>query len=159
MKPIVRAIAAVVLSLATVATPLSLAQANDQLGGDSDAIFRLGKHQNDYYVVRDRHGRHGHVRRGWRHGGPRVIYRERRGDAAAAAILGLGAAAIIGGAIANSNRNVAPNYYRVAPSGASGYEPWSPGWYRYCAQRYRSFNAATGTFRGYDGRDHFCVVN
>ena len=36
-------------------------------------------------------------------------------------------------------------------------EPWTQGWYDYCTQRYRSFNAQTGTFRGYDGRDHFCV--
>ncbi|MGI9351021.1 MAG: BA14K family protein [Rhizobiaceae bacterium] len=36
-------------------------------------------------------------------------------------------------------------------------EPWTPGWQRWCQNRYRSFNARTGTFRGYDGRDHFCV--
>ncbi|HMF66086.1 MAG TPA: BA14K family protein, partial [Phyllobacterium sp.] len=40
-----------------------------------------------------------------------------------------------------------------------GAQPWSPGWYRYCANRYRSFNPETGTFRGYDGRDYFCNVN
>lgn len=36
-------------------------------------------------------------------------------------------------------------------------EPWSPGWRNWCANRYRSFNQRTGTFRGYDGFDHFCV--
>lgn len=40
-----------------------------------------------------------------------------------------------------------------------GAEPWSRGWYEYCNARYRSFNPSTGTFRGYDGRDHFCVAN
>lgn len=36
-------------------------------------------------------------------------------------------------------------------------EPWTPGWKNWCSNRYRSFNSQTGTFRGYDGRDHFCV--
>jgi BA14K-like protein len=40
----------------------------------------------------------------------------------------------------------------------AGYEPWSREWFRYCSNRYRSFNADTGTYRGYDGRDHFCVA-
>lgn len=40
-----------------------------------------------------------------------------------------------------------------------GAEPWTPEWYRYCSERYRSFDARTGTFRGYDGQDHFCVAN
>ena len=34
--------------------------------------------------------------------------------------------------------------------------PWSPGWYRYCSSKYRSFNPHTGYFVGYDGRHHFC---
>lgn len=34
--------------------------------------------------------------------------------------------------------------------------PWTPGWYRYCAAKYRSFNPGTGYFVGYDGRHHFC---
>jgi len=38
------------------------------------------------------------------------------------------------------------------------YEPWTPAWAEWCDNRYRSFNINTGTFRGYDGRDHFCVV-
>ena len=43
----------------------------------------------------------------------------------------------------------------VAPT-ADPYEPWSTAWLEACRQRYRSFNERTGTFRGYDGRDHFC---
>lgn len=157
MKSLARTLAAVLLSAATVVAPLSVAQAGDQLGGDSDPMYR--NKGNNYYVIRDHRNRNGHWRRDWRHH-PRVIYRDRSNNAAAAAIIGLGAAAIIGGAIANSNRHVAPpRHYRVAPTSARGYEPWSQGWYRYCANRYRSFNPATGTFRGYDGRDHFCVAN
>ncbi|MBO6815559.1 MAG: BA14K family protein [Rhizobiaceae bacterium] len=36
-------------------------------------------------------------------------------------------------------------------------EPWTPGWRNWCEANYRSFNPSTGTFRGYDGLDHFCV--
>ncbi|MEO1702493.1 MAG: BA14K family protein [Pseudomonadota bacterium] len=36
-------------------------------------------------------------------------------------------------------------------------EPWTPGWLAWCKERYRSFNEHTGTYRGYDGLDHFCV--
>ena len=36
-------------------------------------------------------------------------------------------------------------------------EPWTPGWREWCEDNYRSFNASTGTCRGYDGLDHFCV--
>lgn len=41
------------------------------------------------------------------------------------------------------------NYYHSV-------EPWTRDWYRYCSDRYRSFNPETGTFRGNDGRNHFC---
>jgi hypothetical protein len=39
---------------------------------------------------------------------------------------------------------------------AGGFEPWTRGWYQYCAARYRSFNPDRGTYRGYDGLNHFC---
>jgi hypothetical protein len=119
--------------------------------------------------------------RGWRH------HHHDNGDAVALGVLGLAAGAIIGGAIVDSNNNYnrrvyidpprtyyppQPTYYPaptyVAPPprpyyprnvGYGGYEPWSPGWYQYCESRYRSFDPSTGTFRGYDGREHFCTVN
>lgn len=37
-----------------------------------------------------------------------------------------------------------------------GAEPWTRAWYDYCSQRYRSFNARTGTFTDYDGQRRFC---
>ena len=46
----------------------------------------------------------------------------------------------------------------VRPVGGGRYEAWSPGWFDYCQNRYRSFNSRTGYYRGYDGQDHFCVV-
>ena len=48
--------------------------------------------------------------------------------------------------------------YVVSAPGGGSYEPWTAGWRSWCSARYRSFNADTGTYRGYDGRDHFCVV-
>jgi hypothetical protein len=77
-----------------------------------------------------------------------------------AGLIGLGVGAAIGSALA------APAYVGPPPVGyapppayaAAGYgpAPWSPEWYDYCGQRYRSFNAHTGYFTGYDGLPHFC---
>jgi len=68
------------------------------------------------------------------HYGPR--YHRHRG-AGAAALGGLAAGAIIGGAIANSQA-------RASDAVA------------YCAQRYRSYDPASGTYLGYDGNRHPC---
>jgi BA14K-like protein len=38
-------------------------------------------------------------------------------------------------------------------------EPWSPGWYDYCRGRFKTFEAKSGTYMGYDGQRHFCEVN
>jgi hypothetical protein len=42
-------------------------------------------------------------------------------------------------------------------SSAGALEPWTAQWRSYCAQRYQSFNARTGTYKGYDNQDHFCT--
>jgi BA14K-like protein len=47
-------------------------------------------------------------------------------------------------------------YGITAPAAAAGPQPWSAEWYRYCRDRYRTFNAANGTFGGFDGQLHFC---
>lgn len=114
----------------------------------------------------------GYNRGGWnrpRHRG--------HGDAVAAGVIGLAAGAIIAGALAQPQRPTyyapppprviyeqpAPVYYPQAPARvtyqSAGFEPWSRSWYNYCSQRYRSFNAQTGTYRGFDGADHFCTAN
>ncbi len=96
------------------------------------------------------------------------------GEMIAAGVVGLAVGALVAGAAANAG-NAQPvyrerSYYPPAPRPAYrqptvvyadrgyGFEPWSREWYRYCENRYRSFNPSTGTFRGYDGRDHFCVA-
>lgn len=114
-------------------------------------------------------------------------YRRERnsdGDLVAAGIVGLAIGALAAGAL-NANRNE-PTYgnpYRhprprpsrdyviddapqiissddlYEPSYDASYEPWSRAWYRYCANRYRSFDPQTGTYVGYDGRERFCNAN
>jgi hypothetical protein len=94
------------------------------------------------------------------------------GDAWAAGAVGLAAGALLGTALAQPRepeviyRDYDDGYYRrpvqayqEAPRYYGGAQPWSREWYRYCSDRYRSFNPETGTYRGYDGRDHFCNAN
>ena len=134
-------------------------------GGRGEWAQGRGDYRADKYLYnRDAYRHHYRGNRHvYRHGGHRkYIYRDRRNnDAIALGIIGLGAAAIIGGAIANSHNNPRVIYRQPhAPRNAGGaYQPWSQSWLRYCSNKYRSFNASTGTYRGYDGRDHFCVVN
>jgi len=87
--------------------------------------------------------------------------RSHRGDAVAAGIIGLGIGAIIGSTLSQPSSPPPPprTYYPAPQPVYSALEPWSPSWYRYCEERYRSFNPRTGTFRGFDGQDHFCVAN
>jgi hypothetical protein len=76
---------------------------------------------------RRRHGGHHH-----HHG-----YQRRHYGTGAAVLGGLAAGAIVGGAIANSQA-------RANDAVA------------YCAQRYRSYDPASGTYLGYDGNRHPC---
>lgn len=69
----------------------------------------------------------------WDHGYRRGV---NPGAAAAAGIMGLAAGAIIGGAIANQQAQAAP------PPPATV----DPQLAAYCARKYRSFDAATGTY-------------
>ncbi|PRD45259.1 BA14K family protein [Phyllobacterium phragmitis] len=117
----------------------------------------------------------GHHRHGWDR--PHYRHRNRSGDALAAGAIGLAAGALIGSALSQPRYVEEPRviyqprpaynggYYPAAPrrvvtyQRSGGFEPWTREWYRYCADRYRSFNPQTGTYRGYDGADHFCTAN
>ena len=92
-----------------------------------------------------------------------------RRNFAAGAILGLGAAAIIAGSRRHHygygyNYGYQPYYYAPppvayyppAPSYAYAPAPWSPAWYSYCSQRYRSFDPRSGTFQPYRGPRRLC---
>lgn len=50
----------------------------------------------------------------------------------------------------------APVREPVRAYGNDAIEPWTDEWFDYCRARYRSFNARTGTFTGYDGIKYFC---
>lgn len=76
--------------------------------------------------------------RRWHHGHRHHRWYHRRLPGTGAAVLGgVAAGAIIGGAIANSQA-------RANDAVA------------YCAQRYRSYDPASGTYLGYDGYRHPC---
>lgn len=64
------------------------------------------------------------------------------GAAIGAGIVGLTIGAIIAGAASEQNKRDEAERQRE--------------WIDYCARRYRSFDIATGTFIGYDGRRHAC---
>ncbi|OLP57172.1 hypothetical protein BJF92_06510 [Rhizobium rhizosphaerae] len=108
------------------------------------------------------------------------------GDAVAIGALGLATGLIVGGAVASQPQPVyqdrvyidpppppppvyRPSYTYVEESVPvyqqrtvvrtyGTLEPWSQSWYRYCADRYRSFDSRSGTYIGLDGRSHFCTA-
>ncbi|MBX3580372.1 MAG: BA14K family protein [Rhizobiaceae bacterium] len=93
-------------------------------------------------------------------------------DLVVAGILGLAAGALAVGLASqqqsapvsdNPYRKPRPRPIREYPQSAyyyeGGLEPWSRGWYEYCSDRYRSFDPESGTFVGYDGREHFCIAD
>jgi hypothetical protein len=107
---------------------------------------------------------------GWRGGGW-------HGGGWGGAAAGLAAGAIIGGAIASGPYGYGYGYdpygYGYDSAYGSGYDPgyygysdygYSPGGYvaspgrdvGYCAQRFRSYDPASGTYLGYDGLRHPC---
>jgi hypothetical protein len=96
-------------------------------------------------------GRHHGYGRGY-YGGRGGYYGRRRGygSAIGAGVAGLAAGALIGGAIASSQAQAYPG----APVGnVYGHDPRAV---EYCAQRYRSYDPASGTFLANDGNRYSC---
>ncbi|HEX2020288.1 MAG TPA: BA14K family protein [Aurantimonas sp.] len=144
---------AVALSFAPATTSLPLSplvgvsavKADPYWGGRRH--YRGGRHfRGDRRYYRGR----GHYRGGH--------YRRHRGNAGAAAVIGGIVGLGIGAAIASQPRYVepAPRYYRAAPRYVGSPRPWTGEWYRYCAARYRSFDARSGTFQPYHGPRQLC---
>jgi len=85
-----------------------------------------------------------------------------RGAAIGAGVGALGGAAGSGGQWNAYYRNAYDDCMRRnarparQPVYQGGYKPWTPEWYRYCSQRYRSFNPKTGYFRTNSGQQRFC---
>lgn len=133
------------LGTAALTAPASAAEAQKASVKDLIAKVQQGEVNSDYVQYRRRYveRRYYPDRRyyGRRYGyHPRGYYRRDRGDALAAGALGLATGAIIGGALAQSQAQAAP----------------SSNVHSYCAQRFRSYDPASGTYLGYDGQRHSC---
>ncbi len=91
----------------------------------------------------------------------------RAGVFVAGAITGLA----VGAVAYHGQRHYRPRYYghsyyghryygpRYRPHRARYYgrpAPWTRAWYRYCSNKYRSFNPRTGYFISYNGHKRFC---
>ncbi|ESR24549.1 BA14K family protein [Lutibaculum baratangense] len=132
MKSLTRKIAAGALTLTMAATAVPLTATT------ADAGWRG-------------HGYHGHYRPA-----PRHYYHRRSNDGAlAAGVIGLAAGALIGGAIA-SQPAPAPVYREYRDYRAYRPEMSRADWDAYCYSKYRSYDARTGTYLGYDGYRHYC---
>lgn len=157
-------LAAAVVSTATM-SPVTASADGRGFDGNGDGPGWDRGHNAQVY----RHWQRGQNRHWNKRHRPRVEYRHRGNNAAAAAILGIAGAAIIGGALAATPRVQREYYvvpqnpyppqpaYRPRVTTYQSFEPWTRGWYEWCDANYRSFNPQKGTFRGYDGLDHFCV--
>ncbi len=146
MRKMIMALAATAaLGTAAFTAPASAAPAQTAPVNELAAALQKGEVSSDYvqfrrrYVERRYYPTNRYVER--RYYPERRYYRRDRGDALAAGALGLATGAIIGGAIAQSQAQAAPVYGGNAA---------------YCAQRYKSYDPASGTYLGYDGLRHPC---
>ncbi len=115
-----------------------------------------------------------------RHHRPTIVKKNNTDELIAAGIIGLAVGALIVGAASQPKHRRHRAYRHDRPRRDRDYfpqrpgvvydeprviydrhasaEPWSPAWYNYCENRFRSFDARTGTYLGYDGKRHFCVA-
>lgn len=109
------------------------------------------------------HGKHFHSRR-HHHGGHRGKRHRNNnaGAAVAAGIIGLTIGTIIGSSASRPYyqprhvyRQRQPVYQPVRQYAAAP-RPYTGEWYRYCAGKYRSFDAQSGTFLSYSGVRKLC---
>lgn len=149
---------AVVLGLAMVPASIAVPQSAPIVG----AVVGVQEAQAQYYGGgRHWRGDRGYYRGGHHWRGDRGYYRQHRRSsrnaAIGGAIAGLAVGAIIAGA-ASQPRYVERRYIQ-RPAHGGGYgrpAPWTNEWYRYCASRYRSFDARSGTFQPYNGPRQLC---
>ncbi|MGJ4949043.1 BA14K family protein [Bradyrhizobium sp. HKCCYLS20291] len=127
-------VAAIGTMTLSAATPLAAAPLLPNHPASTSTGPAAGVEQVQYRHWRGGHDWHPGLgrRHGYQYG-----YRHHHNGAGAAALGGLAAGAIIGGAIANSRAQASESEV-------------------YCAQRYRSFDPASGTYLGRDGRRHSC---
>ncbi len=77
-----------------------------------------------------------------------IAYQDRKPSWMLAAGAALGAAA--------AGNSAPATVQSGAPVTRNGIPPWTPAWYQYCSSKYKSFNAQTGLYLGYDGKYHYC---
>ncbi|WP_417768153.1 BA14K family protein [Stappia sp.] len=142
---------------ANMATPTAAAadHIRPALPGISPVYVGGRRHQYRHRHYRPPHWGH----RDWRYRHHRRYRPYRRsgvyfgyGGNGAAAVIGLATGAILGQAL-GAPRYIDPPVRRVY---RGRHPPWTPGWYSYCARKYRSFNPDTGYFLAYSGRYRFC---
>ncbi|WAP67591.1 BA14K family protein [Jiella pelagia] len=147
MNKIISVVLAAVLAVGTLGAGTVTASA--------DPHWR-GHHGGQHWGGRDRGPRwHRGDGRHWNRGHHRGRYYGRRhhnnGAAVGAGIAGLAIGAIVGGALANDRNYDRPvPLYRVRPGGGYGNHVAR------CEARYRSYDARSDTFLGYDGHRHRC---
>jgi hypothetical protein len=118
--------AAMVLGASSLISPLPAAASSTMAVAGAE---RLAASAQSLQTVQYRRWHRGYRYHGWYH---RPHY-----GTGAAVLGGLAAGAVIGGAIANSQARANDAFV-------------------YCAQRYRSYDPASGTYLGYDGNRHPC---
>ncbi|GAA5097475.1 BA14K family protein [Bartonella acomydis] len=149
-------------------------------------VDRKKREQKHHHVERKTYRRVEHKTITHRHIYEHNVNRNNSGDALAAGIIGLAAGAVLGNVLKQPKQpqivyqavpqnqiiyqEVPQVVYQQVPQNQIIYEaqsttvyqplhqPWTRNWLQYCQKRYRSFNPRTGTFRGYDGLDHFCYA-
>ncbi len=85
------------------------------------------------------------------------------GDALIGGAFGFAVGTLFGSATARPRYYYEPAPVYVAPPPPppvvvyqASPHPWTPEWYAYCAKRYVSFDARSGTYLGYNGYRHMC---
>ncbi|WP_273759319.1 BA14K family protein [Bartonella sp. ML70XJBT.G] len=128
------------------------------------------EHRTYHYSERNTTTHHHHTHK---HYGSR----KKSGDALAAGILGLAAGAILSNIFKEPERPQTQIIYQtpqhpqviyqeppqvIYEVQTTTYHPLQQSdthdWLQYCKKKYRSFNPQKGTFRGSDGREHFCYA-
>ena len=135
----------------TIATALALTVGALSFASSADARTRYWRH-GGYHAYKPHHGFHHH---GFRH---HRFHHDDDDFNGGAVLFGFAAGAFLGSALSRPcygcGYSYAPAPVYTAP--VVVYQPWTPAWFSYCRGKYRSFNASTGYYLGYDGGYHFC---
>ena len=128
--------------------------------GDSGVAIEKVRKRHRVWRHHGGHAQFRHRHHGFRHYGHGFRHHDFDDDddfesAAAFGLFGLAAGAIVGSAL---SRGYGPGY---SGNGAGYYGDSGAAYYDQhaaCAQKYRSYDPASGTYLGYDGYRHRCVL-